>query len=65
MTAPTPALSVDAIGAALAAATPGLDEDGRRLAAAVLRLLSAGEPVSVPTAAAAAGMPAPRSVHRR
>ena len=61
MTAPTPALSVDAIGAALAAATPGLDEDGRRLAAAVLRLLSAGEPVSVPTAAAAAGMPASRA----
>ena len=61
MTAPTPALSVDAIGAALAAATPGLDEDGRRLAAAVLRLLSAGEPVSVPNAAAAAGMPASRA----
>jgi hypothetical protein len=61
MTAPTPALSVDAIDAALAAATPGLDEDGRRLAAAVLRLLAAGEPVSVPTAAAAAGMPASRA----
>src|SRR6516162_3719261 len=61
MTAPTPALSVDAIDAALAAATPGLDEDGRRLAAAVLRLLAAGEPVSVPIAAAAAGMPASRA----
>src|SRR6516162_3372258 len=61
MTAPTPALSVDAIDAALAAATPGLDEDGRRLAAVVLRLLAAGEPVSVLAAAAAAGMPASRA----
>ena len=51
MTAPTPTLSVDAIDAALATATPGLDEGGRRLAAAVLRLLAAGEPVSVPAAA--------------
>ena len=58
MTAQTPALSVAAIDAALAAATPGLDEGGRRLAAAVLRLLAAGEPVGVPAAAAAAGMPA-------
>ena len=61
MTAQTPALPVDAIDAALTAATPRLDEDGRRLAAAVLRLLAAGEPVSVPTAAAAAGMPASRA----
>ena len=60
MTAQTPALSVAAIDAALAAATPGLDEGGRRLAAAVLRLLAAGEPVGVPAAAAAAGMPASR-----
>ena len=60
MTAPTPALSVDAIDAALAAAMPSLDEDGRRLAAAVLRLLAAGDPVGVPAAAAAAGMPASR-----
>jgi hypothetical protein len=56
MTAQT--LSVDAIDAALATATPGLDEDGRRLAAVVLRLLAAGEPVSVPAAAAAAAVPA-------
>ena len=48
MTAQTPTLSMDAIDAALAAATPGLDGGGRRLAAAVLRLLAAGEPVSVP-----------------
>ena len=61
MTAQTPALSVAAIDAALAAATPGLDEGGRRLAAAVLRLLAAGEPVGVPAAAAAAGMPASRA----
>jgi alkylmercury lyase len=52
---------VDAIDAAPAAATPGLDEGGRRLAAAVLRLLAAGEPVNVPAAAAGAGMPAPRA----
>ena len=61
MTAPTPTLSVDAIDAALATATPGLDGGGRRLAAAVLRLLAAGEPVSVPAAAATAGMPASRA----
>jgi alkylmercury lyase len=61
MTAQTPALSVDAIDAALAAATPDLDENGRRLATAVLRLLAAGEPVSVPATAAAAGMPASRA----
>src|SRR5215472_8138169 len=61
MIAQAPALSVDAIDAALAAATPGLDEGGRRLAAAVLQLLAAGEPVSVPAAAAAAGVPASRA----
>jgi alkylmercury lyase len=61
MTAQIPALSVDAIDAALAAATPGLDEGGQRLAPTLLRLLAAGEPVSVPTAAAAAGMPASRA----
>ena len=42
------AFSLDAIDATLAAAGPGLDPDEQRLAAAVLRLLSAGEPVSVP-----------------
>jgi alkylmercury lyase len=61
MTAQIRALSVDAIDAALAAATPVLDEGGRRLAAAVLRLLAAGEPVSVPAAAAAGGVPAARA----
>ena len=61
MTTQIPASSVDAIDAALAAATPGLDEVGRRLATAVLRLLAAGEPVNVPAAAAGAGMPAPRA----
>ena len=58
MTAKTTTSSLNAIDAALAAAAPGLDEDGQRLAAAVLRLLSAGEPASIPAAAAAAGMPA-------
>jgi len=61
MTAQTPALSVAAIDAALAAATPGLDEGGRRLAAAVLRLLAAGGPAGVPDAAATAGVPASRA----
>jgi len=56
MTANTTTSSLNAIDAALAAATPGLDQDGQRLAAAVLRLLSAGEPASIPAAAAAAGM---------
>ena len=49
--------SMDAIDAALAAATPSLDEDGQRRAAAVLRLLAAGQPASIPAAAAAAGIP--------
>jgi hypothetical protein len=61
MTAQAPALSVEAIDAALAAATPGLDDGGRGLAAAVIRLLAAGEPVSVLAAAAAAGVPATRA----
>ena len=61
MTAQSPALPVDAIDAALAAATPRLDEGGRHLATAVLRLLAAGDPVSVPAAAAAAGLPARRA----
>jgi len=61
MTAQIPASSVDAIDAALAAATPALDEGARRLTAAVVRLLAAGEPVSVPAAAAGAGMPASRA----
>lgn len=58
MTAETITPSLDATDAALAAATPGLDDDGRRLAAAVLRLLSAGELVPIAAAAAGARMPA-------
>lgn len=61
MSADAVTVSVDAIDAALAAATPGLDEDEQRLAAAVLRLLSAGAPVAVPAAAAHAGMPVSRA----
>jgi alkylmercury lyase len=53
--------SPDAIDAALAAAGPSPDQDGQRLAAAVLRLLAVGEPVSIPAAAAAAGIPGPRA----
>lgn len=60
MTAETTTPSLDATDAALAAATPGLGEDGQRLAAAVLRLLSAGDAVA-PAAAAAAGMPESRA----
>ena len=56
MTAETTTPSLDATDAALAAVMPGLDDDGRRLAVAVLRLLSAGEPVPI-VAAAAARMP--------
>jgi len=61
MTAEATAVSLDAIDAALTAATPGLGEDEQRLAAAVLRLLSAGEPACIAAAAAAAGMPVPRA----
>jgi hypothetical protein len=57
----TTPFSLDAIDAALAAAGPNTDQDGQRLAAAVLRLLAAGEPVSIPAAAAAAGIPGPRA----
>ncbi len=60
MTAEITAISLDALDAALAVAAPGLGEDEQRLAGAVLRLLSAGEPVSI-RAAAAAGMPVSRA----
>ena len=60
MTAQT-AFSLDEIDAALAAAGPSPDQDEQRLAAAVLRMLSAGQPVGVPAAAAAAEIPAPRA----
>jgi alkylmercury lyase len=58
MTAETAAVPVDPIDAALAAATRSLSKDEQRLAAAALRLLSAGEPVSIPAAATAARLPA-------
>jgi hypothetical protein len=61
MTAETTTVSLDAIDAALAAATPRLGEDEQRLAAALLRLLSAGAPVTIAAAAAAAGMPRARA----
>ena len=61
MSAETTTVSVDAIDAALAAATPDLGEDEQRLATAVLKLLSAGEPAAVPAAAALAGMPVSRA----
>ncbi len=61
MTAEATAVSLDAIDAALTTATPGLGEDEQRLAAAVLRLLSAGESACIAAAAAAAGMPVPRA----
>ena len=56
MTADATTPSLEATDAALTTATPGLDQEGQRLAAAVLRLLSAGEPASA-AAAAAAPMP--------
>jgi len=64
MTAETAAatpLSVDAIDAAIADATGQLGEDEQRLAVAVLRLLSAGHPVTIPAAAGAAAIPEPRA----
>ena len=59
MTAQTTAISLDAIDAALAAAVPSLGQGEQHLAVAVLRLLAAGEPVAIPAAAAAAGLPGP------
>ena len=59
MTAETATPAVDAIDTALAAADGSLGEDEQRLAAAVLRLLAAGAPVSIPAGAAAAGMAEP------
>ncbi len=57
----TAAVSVDAIDAALAAATPNLSEDEQRLAVAVFRLLAAGHPVTIAAAAQAAAIPEPRA----
>ena len=53
--------SVDAIDAALAAAAGSPGEDERRLAVAVLRLLAAGKPVSIPAAAAVARLSGTRA----
>jgi hypothetical protein len=61
MTAPASTISLDAIDAALGAATGQLTEDGQRLAVAVLRLLSAGHPVAISAAADAAAVPEPRA----
>lgn len=61
MTTKITTVSLDEIDAALAAAGPSLDEEEHRLATAVLRLLSAGAPVSVPAAAAVAGLSASRA----
>jgi len=59
MTAQTTTHSVEALDAALAAAAGSRGEDEQRLAVAVLRLLATGEPVTIPAAAAAAGLPEP------
>jgi hypothetical protein len=61
VTAATTSFSLDVLDAALAAAVSGLGEDEQRLAAAVLRLLAAGAPVSIPAAVASAGLPSPRA----
>jgi hypothetical protein len=57
MNADTPVVTADALDAALAAAAGSPGDDEQRLAAAVLRLLSAGEPAGIAAAAAAAGVP--------
>lgn len=59
MTAESGTASVDALDAAIAAASGHLAEDEQRLAVAVLRLLSAGEPVTIQAAAAAAAVREP------
>ena len=61
MTAEIATPSADAIDAALAAAAGSPGEDEQRLAAAVLRLLAAGKPVSIPAAAALARLPGARA----
>ena len=61
MTAEKATSWLDAIDTALAVAAPSLGEDEQRLAAAVLRMLSAGQPVGVSAAAAAAEIPAPQA----
>jgi hypothetical protein len=55
------AVSVDAIDAALAAATRNLSHDDQRLAVAIFRLLAEGHPVTIPAAAQAAAIPEPRA----
>jgi alkylmercury lyase len=61
MTTQTAADSLDALDAAIAAATGQLEDDGQRLAVAVFRRLSAGHPVSIPAAADEAGMAEPQA----
>jgi len=56
MTADAPTVTVDALDAAIAAATGQLSQDEQRLAVAVYRLLASGAPASIPAAAAAAGL---------
>ena len=53
----TVTVPLDSLDVALAAAGGRLADDAKRLAVAVLRLLSAGEPAGIPDAAAAAGLP--------
>jgi alkylmercury lyase len=55
MTAET-ALSVDAVDATLAAASPEFDEKDKRTAVAVVRLLASGEPAGVRAVAEATGL---------
>jgi hypothetical protein len=50
-------VSLDEIDAAAAKVAPGLTLDEQRLAVAVYRLLAHGQPVTVDTAAATAGIP--------
>src|SRR5258708_36734710 len=59
MTAETTTASVDAIDTALAIAARSRGEDEQRLAAALLRLLAAAAPASIPAAAAPATRPEP------
>jgi alkylmercury lyase len=56
MTTGTSPVSADALDAAIAAATGQLSEAEQHLAVAVYRLLAGGAPVSIPAAAAAAGL---------
>ena len=52
----TSIVSIDALDAAIAAATGQLSEDEQHLAVAVCRLVAGGAPAGIPAAAAAAGI---------